>query len=102
MLIPSFMLPDYPSRWSVSAIVFERKREQEKSPEVGTHFTQANKCSSDTQITGLYRVHQFSKVEMFCITSPSTSDQMLEELVGNPIQWDIALALVERSHFYRN
>ncbi|QDS96427.1 Serine--tRNA ligase [Roseimaritima multifibrata] len=29
---------------------------------------------------GLYRVHQFSKVEMFAFTSPEASDQMHEEL----------------------
>ena len=31
---------------------------------------------------GLYRVHQFSKVEMFAITRPEESDAMHEELVG--------------------
>ena len=31
---------------------------------------------------GLYRVHQFSKVEMFAITRPEESEAMHEELVG--------------------
>jgi seryl-tRNA synthetase len=31
---------------------------------------------------GLYRVHQFSKVEMFAFTTPETSDAMLERFVG--------------------
>ncbi|MFI5317571.1 MAG: aminoacyl--tRNA ligase-related protein, partial [Myxococcota bacterium] len=31
---------------------------------------------------GLYRVHQFTKVEMFAITRPEASEAMHEELVG--------------------
>jgi len=31
---------------------------------------------------GLYRVHQFTKVEMFAFTTPDQSDQMHEEMVG--------------------
>ncbi|MHC5035752.1 MAG: serine--tRNA ligase [Planctomycetota bacterium] len=31
---------------------------------------------------GLYRVHQFSKTEMFAYTTPETSDAMLERLLG--------------------
>ncbi len=31
---------------------------------------------------GLYRVHQFSKVEMFAYTTPSQSEEMLKELLG--------------------
>ncbi|MCQ2736372.1 MAG: serine--tRNA ligase [bacterium] len=31
---------------------------------------------------GLYRVHQFSKVEMFAYTKPEQSDEMLQELLG--------------------
>jgi seryl-tRNA synthetase len=31
---------------------------------------------------GLYRVHQFSKVEMFAFTTPETSDATLERFVG--------------------
>ena len=31
---------------------------------------------------GLYRVHQFSKVEMFAYTTPDESEKMLEELLG--------------------
>jgi seryl-tRNA synthetase len=31
---------------------------------------------------GLYRVHQFTKVEMFVFSHPAASDQMLERLIG--------------------
>jgi seryl-tRNA synthetase len=31
---------------------------------------------------GLYRVHQFTKVEMFAFTTPERSDEMHEEMVG--------------------
>lgn len=31
---------------------------------------------------GLYRVHQFSKVEMFCYTTPEDSSRMHDELLG--------------------
>ncbi|CAG8536057.1 12685_t:CDS:2, partial [Acaulospora morrowiae] len=31
---------------------------------------------------GLYRVHQFSKVEIFCLTRPEESDAMLNEIVS--------------------
>ncbi|MEW6636295.1 MAG: serine--tRNA ligase [Actinomycetota bacterium] len=31
---------------------------------------------------GLYRVHQFTKVEMFAFTTPEQSDEMHEEMVG--------------------
>lgn len=30
---------------------------------------------------GLYRVHQFSKVEMFVLSTPQQSDSILEELL---------------------
>ncbi|KAG0169708.1 Serine--tRNA ligase, mitochondrial [Apophysomyces sp. BC1015] len=33
-----------------------------------------------TETKGLYRVHQFSKVELFAVTTPEQSDAMLEEL----------------------
>lgn len=35
--------------------------------------------SSIAEERGIYRVHQFTKVEMFCVTDQSTSDQLLEE-----------------------
>lgn len=31
---------------------------------------------------GLYRVHQFSKVEMFVLSTPAQSDALHEELIG--------------------
>jgi len=31
---------------------------------------------------GLYRVHQFSKLEMFVLCRPEDSDACLEELIG--------------------
>lgn len=34
-------------------------------------------------VAGLFRVHQFEKVEQFCITSPETSWEMHEEMLKN-------------------
>lgn len=42
--------------------------------------TEAGAASSATK--GLYRVHQFSKVEMFVICHPKQSDKILDELVA--------------------
>ncbi|CAG8827913.1 23964_t:CDS:1, partial [Gigaspora rosea] len=39
---------------------------------------EAGSRGQDTK--GLYRVHQFSKVEMFCLTSPEESEEMLKEI----------------------
>ena len=33
-------------------------------------------------VRGLYRLHQFSKVELFAVTSPAQSEAVLEELLG--------------------
>ncbi|KAF0523431.1 seryl-tRNA synthetase [Gigaspora margarita] len=41
---------------------------------------EAGSRGQDTK--GLYRVHQFSKVEMFCLTSPEESEEMLKEIVN--------------------
>jgi len=42
--------------------------------EVGSH-------GRDTR--GIFRVHQFEKVEQFCITSPETSWEMFDEMIDN-------------------
>lgn len=42
--------------------------------EVGSH-------GRDT--TGIFRVHQFEKIEQFCITSPSDSWKIFDEMIGN-------------------
>jgi len=42
--------------------------------------TEAGSYGSESR--GLYRVHQFSKVELYQITSPATSDAALEEIVS--------------------
>ncbi|OQV16059.1 Serine--tRNA ligase, cytoplasmic [Hypsibius exemplaris] len=57
--------------------------------EVGSH-------GRDT--TGIFRVHQFEKVEQFCITSPhdGASWQMFEEMVGNAKDFCKALGIPYR------
>lgn len=39
--------------------------------------------SSGRDVWGIFRVHQFEKVEQFCITEPEKSWEMFEEMVGN-------------------
>lgn len=48
---------------------------------------------------GIFRVHQFEKVEQFCITSPhdNASWQMMEEMVGNAEAFQTALGLPYRA-----
>ena len=50
---------------------------------------------------GLYRLHQFSKVEMFCVTegatAPQDSENMLEELLELQIEMFSELGLHFRS-----
>ena len=43
-------------------------------PQVGSH-------GRDTR--GIFRVHQFEKVEQFCVTSPETSWEMFDEMIDN-------------------
>jgi len=54
--------------------------------EVGSH-------GRDTR--GIFRVHQFDKVEQFCLTSPhdDASWKMLEEMIGNAEEFCTALGL---------
>ncbi|PPR00026.1 hypothetical protein CVT24_009035 [Panaeolus cyanescens] len=48
---------------------------------VGHAFrAEAGAHSADTR--GLYRVHQFTKVELFAVTNENTSQQMMEELLS--------------------
>lgn len=39
--------------------------------------------SSGKDVWGIFRVHQFEKVEQFCITQPDKSWEMFEEMVAN-------------------
>lgn len=52
--------------------------------EVGSH-------GRDTR--GIFRVHQFEKVEQFCITSPETSWEMMDEMIGNAEEFCKSLGL---------
>ncbi|CEP08184.1 hypothetical protein [Parasitella parasitica] len=56
---------------------------EEKLPKkiVGfSHAFRAEAGHGSAEERGLYRVHQFSKVELFCVTTPKQSDAMLAEL----------------------
>ncbi|CAF0728653.1 unnamed protein product [Brachionus calyciflorus] len=56
--------------------------------EVGSH-------GRDTR--GIFRVHQFEKIEQFCITEPSEKSwEMLEEMIGNAEEFNKALGLPYR------
>lgn len=56
--------------------------------EVGSH-------GRDTR--GIFRVHQFEKIEQFCITEPSDKSwEMLEEMIGNAEEFNKALGLPYR------
>jgi len=52
--------------------------------EVGSH-------GRDTR--GIFRVHQFEKVEQFCITSPESSWEMFDEMIGNAEEFCRSLGL---------
>jgi seryl-tRNA synthetase len=39
--------------------------------------------NSGRDMTGIFRVHQFEKVEQFCVSSPDESDRTMEEMIGN-------------------
>ena len=47
-----------------------------------SHCFRTEAGSHGRESRGLYRVHQFSKVEMFALTRPEDSEALLEELVG--------------------
>ncbi len=57
--------------------------------EVGSH-------GRDTR--GIFRVHQFEKIEQFCITEPGNNKswEMLEEMIGNAEEFNKALGLPYR------
>lgn len=56
--------------------------------EVGSH-------GRDTR--GIFRVHQFEKIEQFCITEPNEKSwEMLEEMIGNAEEFNKALGLPYR------
>ncbi|KAJ1905602.1 Serine--tRNA ligase, mitochondrial [Tieghemiomyces parasiticus] len=46
------------------------------------HCFRAEAGARGAETRGLYRVHQFSKVELFAVAEPTESDRMLEEIVG--------------------
>jgi len=52
--------------------------------EVGSH-------GRDTR--GIFRVHQFEKIEQFCITSPETSWEMFDQMIGNAEEFCKSLGL---------
>lgn len=52
--------------------------------EVGSH-------GRDTR--GIFRVHQFEKVEQFCITSPETSWEMMDDMINNAEEFVKSLGL---------
>ena len=55
---------------------------------VGTgHAYRAEAGSRGKESRGLYRVHQFTKVELFAVTEADKSDEALQELVE--LQWNI-------------
>lgn len=39
--------------------------------------------SSGRDVLGIFRVHQFEKIEQFCITDPASSWEMFEHMVAN-------------------
>lgn len=47
-----------------------------------SHAFRAEAGHGSAEERGLYRVHQFSKVELFCVTSPSQSDSMMDQLMS--------------------
>jgi seryl-tRNA synthetase len=57
--------------------------------EVGSH-------GRDTR--GIFRVHQFEKIEQFCITEPGNNKswEMLEEMIGNAEEFNKALGIPYR------
>eukprot|EP00929_Paragymnodinium_shiwhaense_P049026 TRINITY_DN24747_c0_g1_i1.p1 TRINITY_DN24747_c0_g1~~TRINITY_DN24747_c0_g1_i1.p1 ORF type:complete len:431 (+),score=97.28 TRINITY_DN24747_c0_g1_i1:58-1350(+) len=42
----------------------------------------AETSSSGSEAKGLFRIHQFEKVEQFCISSPEASDTLLQEMLA--------------------
>jgi seryl-tRNA synthetase len=46
-----------------------------------SHCFRTEACAHGAATRGLYRVHQFTKVEMFAYTLPDASDAMLEQLL---------------------
>ena len=63
--------------------------------------TEAGSLGRDTH--GLYRVHQFTKVEMFGICAPEDSDQLFQSLVDtqvrahSPLCFAVILVLISQT-----
>ena len=55
------------------------------------HAYRAEAGARGTDTRGLYRIHQFSKAELFVVTAADKSDAMLEELRG--VQEDMVSGL---------
>ena len=53
---------------------------------------------------GIFRVHQFEKVEQFCITSPNANDSwdMHEEMIKNSEEFYQMVSVSSLSDFYTN
>lgn len=49
--------------------------------------------SSGRDSKGIFRVHQFKKIEQFCITEPGKSWEMFQEMIGNAEAFTQALGL---------
>ncbi|GAA5920593.1 hypothetical protein JCM1841_001459 [Sporobolomyces salmonicolor] len=49
--------------------------------------------SSGRDVLGIFRVHQFEKVEQFCITDPSSSWEMFDQMIANSEEFYQSLGL---------
>ncbi|GEM09769.1 serine-tRNA ligase [Rhodotorula toruloides] len=49
--------------------------------------------SSGRDVLGVFRVHQFEKVEQFCITDPSSSWEMFDQMIANSEEFYQSLGL---------
>ncbi|CAF0922839.1 unnamed protein product [Adineta steineri] len=60
------------------------------------HRLEAGSSTRDTR--GIFRVHQFEKIEQFCITSPhdNKSWEMFEEMIGNAEEFNQRLGIPYR------
>jgi len=61
-----------------------------------SHCFRTEAGATGKESKGLYRLHQFSKVEMFTVSAPSQSEQMHEELVKASTEVCDALGLMWR------
>jgi seryl-tRNA synthetase len=75
------------------------RRERFKASELPIRYAGLSECfrqevgSSGRDSKGIFRVHQFKKVEQFCITQPEDSWAMFDEMIGNAEAFTQALGL---------